>query len=110
MGNGNMLHVANMALHIGHMTGRDEIPYGVQMVTEGGARTLNLQEEYGIEEGKPASFIVVDGQDSWELMRRMPVTRFVVFHGKIIASTHPAKAELHIGEHIEPVIYTQPSF
>ncbi|WP_372663703.1 cytosine deaminase [Cohnella sp.] len=108
LGNGNMLQVANMALHVGHMTGREEIPLGVHMVTEGGARTLHLQERYGIEEGKSADFIVVDGKDPMELIRRMPVTRYVVYRGKLIASTHPAKAQLHIGETAESIVYDNP--
>lgn len=108
LGNGNMLHVANMALHIGHLTGRDEIPLGVQMVTEGGAKTLNLGDEYGIEEGKPASFIIVNGRDPWELMRQMPVTRFVIYKGKLIASTHPARVELHVGDTPELILYDIP--
>lgn len=96
LGNGNMLHVSNMALHLDQLTGRNEIPLGVQMVTEGGSRTLHLQGEYGIEEGKPASFIVVDGRDPWELIQQMPVTRYVVYRGKIVATTQPAKTELLI--------------
>ncbi|AJY74836.1 cytosine deaminase [Paenibacillus beijingensis] len=98
LGNGNMLQVANMALHVGHMTGNQEIPLGVHMVTEGGARSLNIMEGYGIEVGKPANFIIADGQDPWELIRRMPVTRHVVYRGKRIASTNPSETALYIGE------------
>ncbi|WP_372631304.1 cytosine deaminase [Cohnella sp.] len=102
LGSGNMLHAANMALHVGHMTGNREIPLGVQMVTEGGARSLDIMEGYGIEEGRPANFIIVDGQDPWELMRRMPVTRYVVYRGKLIASTNPAETSLYVGRSGDP--------
>lgn len=95
-GTGNMLHVANMALHVGHMTARGEIPHGLRMVTENGARTLALGDGYGIAEGRPASFIIADGADPWDLMRRMPVTRHVVWKGRPIAQTHPARTELYI--------------
>jgi cytosine deaminase len=95
-GTGNMLHVANMALHLGHMTARSEIPLGLKMVTENGAKTLGLGGGYGIAEGRPASFIIVDGADPWELIGRMPVTRHVVHKGRPIATTHPARTELHI--------------
>jgi len=93
-GTGNMLHVANMALHVGHMTARGEIPQGVRMVTENGARTLGLGDDYGIATGRPASFIIADGTDPWDLMRRMPVTRHVVWKGRPIARTRPARTEL----------------
>ena len=95
-GTGNMLHVANMALHVGHMTARGEIPHGLNMVTENGAKTLALGGGYGIAEGRPASFIIVDGADPWELMGRMPVTRHVVCNGRLIATTHPARTELYL--------------
>ncbi len=110
LGSGNMLHVANMALHVGHLTGRTEIPHGVGMVTAGGARTLHLGEQYGLEVGRPASLIVVDGCDPWELMRRMPVTRYAVYRGRLIASTHPARAQLHVGDAPEPIAYEMPGF
>jgi cytosine deaminase len=95
-GTGNMLHVANMALHLAHMTARGEIPLGVAMVTENGARTLGLGDGYGIAEGRPASFIIVDGADPWELMGRMPVARHVFRKGRQIAVTHPARTELRL--------------
>ena len=60
LGTGNMLQVASMAVHVCQMTGTDEIDACYAMVTTNGARTLNLQEDYGITVNKPANLIVLD--------------------------------------------------
>jgi cytosine/creatinine deaminase len=49
LGTGNLLDVANMAVHVCQMTGLAEIDACYDMVTWGGARTLNLAG-YGIGE------------------------------------------------------------
>jgi len=53
-----MLDVAFMTVHICQMTGMAEIDAGYDMVTVRGGKTLEVEAEYGLEVGKPASLIV----------------------------------------------------
>ena len=35
--------------------------------------------------------ILVDADDKWDLLRRMPSARFVLSHGRVVAETKPAE-------------------
>ena len=52
-----MVDAAHLALHFTYMSGREEIPEMLRCATERGARTLGVEDEYGIEEGsRPTSW------------------------------------------------------
>jgi cytosine deaminase len=99
LGTGGMLQPAHMAVHACHMTSRKEVTACFDMVTAGGARTLGLRD-YGLREGAPASFVVLDASGKWEAMRRLATTVLVVREGRIIAETRPAETRL-MGENID---------
>lgn len=93
LGTGNMLDVANMAVHICQMTGTDEMDACYDMVTWNGARTLNLADDYGLEVGKPANLIVLDAADRYDAIRRRATVRYVISQGRLIAQTEPPKSQ-----------------
>jgi cytosine deaminase len=94
LGNADMLHAAWLALHFCHMGGREEIADMLACATSRGARTLGIEDEYGIEEGKPADFVVHDAPSPLEVMRLRPPRRWVVRRGRVVAETTPAAARL----------------
>ena len=87
LGTGNMLDVASMLVHAAQMTGLAEIDACYNMVTWNGAKTLNLAEQYGVEVGKPANLIVLDGINRFDAIRRRPTVCYVVSRGRLLAST-----------------------
>ncbi|MBD3882995.1 cytosine deaminase [Phormidium tenue FACHB-886] len=87
LGTGNMLDVAFMLLHVSQMTGLKEIDACYDMITWNGAKTLNVEDQYGIEVGKPASLIVLDASDRYDAIRRRATVRYVISQGKLLAST-----------------------
>ena len=89
LGTGNMLDVASMAVHVCQMTGTSEIDACYDMVTQNGAKTLNVEEDYGVEVGKPANLIVLDADDRYDAIRRRAIVRFVISQGKLLAETTP---------------------
>jgi cytosine deaminase len=99
LGTGGMLQPAHMAVHACHMTGREEVIACFDMATEGGARTLGL-DGYGLEEGSPANFVLVDAQDKWEAVRRLAQTTLVVKGGEVVAEARPAEHRL-MGEVVD---------
>lgn len=92
LGTGNLLDVANMAVHGCQMTGMDEIRACYEMVTWNGAKTLNIQD-YGLKVGNPANIIVLDGDNPYDIIRRRSSVLFVVSSGRVIATTHPNQVE-----------------
>ena len=99
LGTGGMLQPAHMAVHACHMTTREEVVACFDMVTEGGARTLGLGG-YGLAEGSPADFVLVDAPEKWEAVRRLAATTLVVKGGEVISETRPAETRL-MGEVVD---------
>jgi cytosine/creatinine deaminase len=94
LGTGNMLDVATMLIHVGQMTGSDEINAAYDMVTWNGARSLHLSQ-YGIAVGLPANLIVLDASDRYDAIRRRATVSFVISQGKLIASTEVVRSQWH---------------
>ena len=75
------------------------------MVTTNAARAAEV--EYGVEEGKPANFIVLDCEDEAEAIRLRPAARWVVRLGRIVSETEPSRSVIHAAGGDEPVSYTK---
>ncbi len=89
LGTGNMLQVTSMAVHICQMTGIEEIQACFEMATVNGARTLGVEDQYGIEIGKPANLIVLDAESPYDAVRRLATITQVVSRGRLLAETLP---------------------
>jgi len=48
----------------------DELDRCLDLITYNGAKTLNVEGQYGIEEGKPANFLVLDANTPFEAVRQ----------------------------------------
>ena len=99
LGKADLVDAASLALHFTYMSGLDEIPQMLECATTHGARTLGVEDDYGIEEGKPADMVVFDAPSALEVMRLKPVRRWVIRRGKVIAETTPPQTTL-LGEEV----------
>ncbi|MEO0458401.1 MAG: cytosine deaminase [Cyanobacteria bacterium P01_A01_bin.114] len=91
LGTGNLLEVASMAVHVCQMTGLPEIEACYDMITRYGAKTLNIEQDYGIEVGKPANLIVLDAANQYEAIRTRAAVRTVISQGRVLVETKPAE-------------------
>ncbi len=89
MGNGNLIHQVDFALHQAHMMSTPQLLEGMKLITENGAKTLHIADQYGIEEGKAANFIVLDAADEIEAIRERAHVLLSVHEGKIILEKKP---------------------
>ncbi len=105
LGRGSMLDALSMLVHVGQMTGRGELFRAYEMVTTNAARAAEV--EYGVEEGKPANFVVLDCEDEAEAIRLRPAARWVVRLGRIVAETEPSHSVVHAVGGDVPVSYTK---
>ena len=94
LGRGDMLAAAQLALLLCHMSGSEEINDVLDLITTRAARTLRIQDRYGIEEGKSADFLVLDAPSAFEALRLLPTRLHVFKAGREIASTTPARSIL----------------
>lgn len=94
LGTGNMLQVLHMGIHVAQLMGYEAIVNSIDMITINSAKTLQIEEKYGIEVGKPANFIVLDAENEYEAIRKQAQVRYSIRHGKIIAETKPSETSI----------------
>ena len=66
LGSGNLMNILDAGIHICQMMSFHEINNALDLITINGAKTLNIQDNYGIEVSKPANFIVLNAQSEFE--------------------------------------------
>lgn len=110
LGRGDMLEAASLALHILQMSGQEEIAEVFELVTRRAARTLGVTDRYGIEEGKPASFVVLDAASGAEALRLNPARLQVFKSGRLVAGTEPSRSTLHRDGASEEVTFSPPNY
>ena len=89
MGTGSMRDVVFMGLHVCQMMGYEQIRSSYNFISNNAARTLHLGENYGIEVGRPASFIVLDAKDYYEALNVNAPVLASVRNGRKIAESVP---------------------
>ena len=94
LGTGNMLQVLHMGIHAAQLMGYEQIVDSIDLITKNSAKTLNIEDNYGIEEGKPANFIILDAESEYDTIRKQAKVRYSIRNGKIIAETKPSETML----------------
>ncbi len=94
LGDGNMLEVVHMGLHIGQMMGYPEIMDSYNFITHNAAKTLHISDQYGIEVGKPGSLIIMNNDNFYNALNVRSEVLYSIHNGKIIAKTKPKEKEI----------------
>ncbi|MEZ9166014.1 cytosine deaminase [Vibrio cyclitrophicus] len=98
LGTANMLQVLHMGLHVTQVMGYDQINTSLDLISKNSARTLNIQNNYGIEQGKPGSLLILPADNGFDAVRRQVPVQYSVRHGKVIAETQPAKTKINLDQ------------
>ncbi|WP_318423430.1 cytosine deaminase [Photobacterium leiognathi] len=98
LGTANMLQVLHMGLHVCQVMGYEQINQSLDLISKNSARTLNIQDNYGIEIGKAGSLLVLPAENGFDAVRRQVPVQYSVRHGKVIAQTQPAVTQIHLDE------------
>lgn len=96
IGEGNLLRVLDMGLHTCHMLGFEDLNKSLDLISINGAKNLCIEENYGIEEGKPANFILLNAENDYEAIRHLSTVLYSVHNGKVIMKQKPASVEVSI--------------
>ena len=70
VGNGNLMNILDNGIHLAQTMSFEDLDRALDLITHNGARTLNIEDQYGIEEGKPANFLVLDADSPFEAVRQ----------------------------------------
>ncbi|UUX50154.1 amidohydrolase family protein [Nisaea acidiphila] len=96
LGSHDMLEVAHMAVHVGQMTGIEEMKAMFAAVTENSAKAMGL-EGYGIAKGCNADLVILQAGDPIEAIRLKPNRLAVIRRGKVIAEAPPQTSKVTMG-------------
>ncbi|RWZ54544.1 cytosine deaminase [Halobacillus fulvus] len=96
LGNGNMMNILDNGIHLAHYTHIDELHKAFDLITYHGANIMRVHDDYGIEAGKPANFIVLDARDSYEAIRERAEVLASVRNGDYLFKREPRKNEVEI--------------
>jgi cytosine deaminase len=88
VGNGNLMNILDNGIHLAQTMSFEELDKCLDLITTNGAKTLNVQDQYGIEEGKPANFLVLDARSPFEAVRQRADVLASVRHGEYLFK-HP---------------------
>lgn len=95
-GTGSMLPALNMAIHACHLLGSEDIDSSINMITDNAAKTLAIApQQYGIQVGKPANFVVMQATCVYDCIRTQSPVRFNVKNGQLLAENEPLKGKIH---------------
>uniref|UniRef100_UPI002FD902E9 cytosine deaminase n=1 Tax=Ligilactobacillus acidipiscis TaxID=89059 RepID=UPI002FD902E9 len=68
LGCGNMLDPLSMGVYAGQLMGYQQLQNSFNFVTYNGAKTLHISDDYGIEVGKSANCILLDGTNFYDVL------------------------------------------
>lgn len=94
VGNGNILRILDAGLHICHMLGYEDLQRCLDFVSDNSAKTMCLKEDYGIEVGRPASFILLNAKTDYDVVADQAKAILSVRHGKVIMRRQQEHLEL----------------
>ena len=97
LGSADMLEVAHMAIHIGHLTALDAIRACYDAITTSAARILHL-DGYGIFPGARADLVLLQAADPFEAIRLKATRLVVVRGGNVVARTAEKFTSLSLGD------------
>ena len=94
LGTGDMRDVVFLGLHVCQMMGYQEIMDSYKLISTNAAKTLHLGERYGIQAGRPASFILLGADNFYNALNRKSEVLYSFKEGRLIAKSTPAVREV----------------
>lgn len=83
-GNGNLMNILDNGIHLAQTMSFDELDRCLDLITYNGAKTLNVEDQYGLEAGKPANFLVLDADTPFEAVRQRADVLASIRHGEYL--------------------------
>ncbi len=93
-GNGNLMNILDNGIHLAQTMSFDELDRCLDLITYNGAKTLNVEDQYGIEEGKPANFLVLDASSPFEAVRQRADALASIRHGEYLFKRSDPRYEI----------------
>lgn len=89
MGNGNMMMILDHGIHLAQIMSPEEIDRNLDLITYNGAKALNIQDSYGLDVGKDANFVVLNGDSPFDVIRNRANVLASVRKGEFLFKKKP---------------------
>ena len=96
MGNGNMMNILDNGIHLAQIMSPEEIAKDLDLITYNGARCLNIQDRYGLDVGKDANFIVLDGDSPFDVIRTRARVLASIRKGEYLFKQRPIEYDVKL--------------
>ncbi len=96
LGNGNMMNILDNGIHLAQIMSPEEIERDLDLITYNGAICMNIQDRYGLEVGKDANFIVLDGNSPFDVIRRRAGVLASIRRGEYLFKKKPVEYEVEL--------------
>ncbi len=103
LGKGDMLAAAQLAIHVCHMSGFDEMQQMFDTITINSAKTFGIADSYGIAPGCRADFVILDARSVLDALRLCPARLTVAKAGRVVAETRPSQSRIQYGKEQKPI-------
>ncbi len=104
LGYGDPLQSAFVLVHLGQMSGDDELRQLIEMITTSPAAALGVPG-YGLRTGGPADLVVFDAPSEADALRLVAPRTLVLRAGKVVARATPAQHTVSWNGTEEPVTF-----
>lgn len=96
MGNGNMMNILDNGIHLAQIMSPSDIETNLNLITYNGARCLNIQDRYGLDVGKDANFIVINGNSPYDVIRNRAGVLASVRKGEYLFKQKPVEYDVKL--------------
>lgn len=86
--------ILDYGIHAAQIMSPEDMETNLDLITYNGAKCLNIQDEYGLEAGKPANFIVLDGNSPFDVIRNRADVLASVRNGEFLFKKKPEEFEV----------------
>ncbi len=97
LGVGDMLQALFMAIHVDQMMGWSDLFKALDLITYNAAKAWRKgYEDYGIEKGKKANLVVLNGLTDVDVLRILGPPLYVIRNGKLVADNTGPERQLKV--------------
>jgi len=94
-GNGNLMNILDNGIHLTQLMEEKDWAKNFDLITYNNAKTMML-DDYGLEAGKAANFIVLDSNDVYEAQRTRAGVLASVRNGEYLFKKEPTKYDVEL--------------
>lgn len=96
LGNGNLMNILDHGIHISQLMTTNDINNALDLITINGAKTLNIDDSYGIKCGNNANFIVLDAKNEFDAICNRASVIASIRNGDFLFEKEPTKIKQQI--------------